>query len=111
MFTADVLPREIKGFEPRLRTRCESGMLADTQAPDMETLMAILRQKAENQGLIIPDDVAQWITSRVHGNVRELEGAVNRLNAVMRLRPGSLTLDVARQHLSSMLDDLSLIHI
>lgn len=105
VFTADVLPKEIRGFEPRLRTRCESGMLADTQAPDMETLLAILRQKAENQGLLIPDDVAQWITARVHGNVRELEGAVNRLNAVMRLRPGTLTLDIARQHLSSMLDD------
>jgi len=80
-------------------------MLADTQAPDAETLTAILRQKAEQQGLEIPADVAQWITARVHGNVRELEGAVNRLNAVMRLRPGTLTLDVARQHLSSMLDD------
>ncbi len=106
VFTADVLPREIRGFEPRLRTRCESGMLADTQAPDMETLTAILRQKAEHQGMNIPDDVAQWITARVHGNVRELEGAVNRLNAVMRLRPGVLTLDVARQHLSSMLEDM-----
>ena len=106
VFTADVLPREIKGFEPRLRTRCESGMLADTQAPDMETLTAILRQKSENQGMVIPDDVAQWITARVHGNVRELEGAINRLNAVIRLRPGPLSLDVARQHLSSMLDDM-----
>jgi chromosomal replication initiator protein len=106
VFTADVLPREIKGFEPRLRTRCESGMLADTQAPDMETLTAILRQKSEHQGMVIPDDVAQWITARVHGNVRELEGAINRLNAVMRLRPGPLSLDVARQHLSSMLDDM-----
>jgi chromosomal replication initiator protein len=65
VFTSDVLPREIKGFEPRLRTRCESGMLADTQAPDMETLIAILRQKAEIQGLHIPDDVSQWITARV----------------------------------------------
>ena len=105
VFTSDVLPKEIRGFEPRLRTRCECGMLADTQAPDMETLTAILHQKAENQGLRIPDEVAQWITARVHGNVRELEGAVNRLNAVMRLRPGQLTLDVARLHLSSMLDD------
>ncbi len=105
VFTADVLPKEIRGFEPRLRTRCECGMLADTQAPDMETLTAILRQKAEQQGLDIPDEVAQWITTRVHGNVRELEGAVNRLNAVMRLRPGTLTLDVTRQHLSSMLND------
>ena len=105
VFTSDVLPREIKGFEPRLRTRCESGMLADTQAPDMETLIAILRQKAELQGLSIPDEVSQWITARVRGNVRELEGAVNRLSAVTRLRPGPLTLDIARQHLSSMLDD------
>jgi chromosomal replication initiator protein len=80
-------------------------MLADTQAPDMETLLAILRQKAELQGLDISNEVAQWITTRVHGNVRELEGAVNRLNAVMRLRPGVLTVDVARQHLSSMLND------
>jgi chromosomal replication initiator protein len=71
----------------------------------METLTAILRQKAEHQGLNIPSEVAQWITARVHGNVRELEGAVNRLNAVMRLRPGALTLEVARQHLSSMLND------
>ncbi len=105
VFTSDVLPREIKGFEPRLRTRCESGMLADTQAPDMETLIAILRQKAEMQGLIIPDEVSQWITARVRGNVRELEGAVNRLSAVSRLRPGPLTLELARQHLSSMLDE------
>ncbi|MGB0638297.1 MAG: chromosomal replication initiator protein DnaA [Myxococcota bacterium] len=105
VFTSDVLPKEIRGFEPRLRTRCESGMLADTQAPDIETLIAILRQKAEDQNLKIPDDVAQWITARVHGNVRELEGVVNRLSAVMRLRPGLLTIDVARQHLSSMLDE------
>lgn len=105
VFTSDVLPKEIRGFEPRLRTRCESGMLADTQAPDIETLIAILRQKAEDQNLKIPDDVAQWVTARVHGNVRELEGVVNRLSAVMRLRPGLLTIDVARQHLSSMLDE------
>jgi len=105
VFTADVLPKEIRGFEPRLRTRCECGMLADTQAPDMETLLAILRQKADNQGLEISNEVAQWITTRVHGNVRELEGAINRLNAVMRLRPGVLTVDVARQHLSAMLND------
>ena len=105
VFTSDVLPRDIRGFEPRLRTRCESGMLADTQAPDMETLIAILRQKAEIQGLMIPDEVSQWITARVRGNVRELEGAVNRLSAVTRLRPGPLTMDLARQHLSSMLDD------
>jgi chromosomal replication initiator protein len=106
VFTADVLPRDIRMFEPRLRTRCESGMLADTQAPDMETLLAIFRQKAEELQLDVPDGVAQWIAARVHGNIRELEGVLNRLSAIMRLRPGPLTIEFARQHLSSVLNEL-----
>ncbi len=103
VFTADVLPREIRMFEPRLRTRCESGMLADTQPPDMETLLAILRQNAEDKGLQIPDDLAQWIASRVRGNIREVEGVINRLAAVVRLHPQPLTIPFAQRHLGSVL--------
>ena len=103
VFTADVLPREIRMFEPRLRTRCESGMLADTQPPDMETLLAILRQKAEDKNLHIPDDLGQWIASRVRGNIREVEGVINRLAAVVRLHPQTLTIPVAQRHLGSVL--------
>ena len=103
VFTSDVLPREIRMFEPRLRTRCESGMLADTQPPDMETLLAILRQNAEAKGLRMPDDLGQWIASRVRGNIREVEGVINRLAAVVRLHPQPLTIAFAQRHLGSVL--------
>jgi chromosomal replication initiator protein len=103
VFTSDVLPREIRMFEPRLRTRCESGMLADTQPPDMETLLAILRQNAEAKGLQMPDDLGQWIASRVRGNIREVEGVINRLAAVVRLHPQPLTIAFAQRHLGSVL--------
>jgi chromosomal replication initiator protein len=103
VFTADVLPREIRMLEPRLRTRCESGMLADTQPPDMETLLAILRQKSEDKGLQLPDDLGQWIASRVRGNIREVEGVINRLAAVVRLHPQPLTIPFAQRHLGSVL--------
>jgi chromosomal replication initiator protein len=107
VFTADVLPREIRMFEPRLRTRCESGMLADTQPPDLETMLAILRQKAEDLDMRVPDDVAQWIGTRIRGNVRELEGALNRLHAQCRLLRATPDLDMARSILGSMLPEES----
>ena len=104
VFTADVLPKEIKGSsldsERGVSAECSPIRRLRTWRPCWPS--SIRRRRP---GLNIPDEVAQWITARVHGNVRELEGAVNRLTAVMRLRPGQLTLEVARLHLSSMLDD------
>ncbi|MCB9780443.1 MAG: chromosomal replication initiator protein DnaA [Alphaproteobacteria bacterium] len=107
VFTADVLPREIDKFEPRLRTRCESGMLADTQAPDVETMLAILRQKADELDLRIDDELAQWIAGRVLGSIRELEGVLNRLDAVSKLQLGGRppTVELARKHLAGILPD------
>ncbi len=105
VFTADVLPREIKMFEPRLRTRCESGMLADTQPPDMETMMAILCQKAEDMMMDLQPELAQYIASRVRGNIRELEGVLNRLKALCRLHNNPPTIDFARMYLGSVLAD------
>ena len=105
VFTADVLPREITGLEPRLRSRCESGMLADTQPPDVETMLAILRQKAEDGGLQISGDLAQWIANRVRGSIRELEGVLNRLTALSRLHGTRPTIDFAREHLGGILPE------
>ena len=105
VFTADVLPREIHGFEPRLRTRCESGLLADMQPPDLETLVAILHQKAADLGMLIPPDLAQYIASRVRGSVREVEGVLNRLGALVRLHGVAPSLAFAREHLSGTLAD------
>jgi len=103
VFTADVLPREILGFEPRLRSRCESGMIADTHPPDMETMLAILRQKAEDMNLDMPDDLGQFIATRIaRGNIRELEGALNRLKMMCGLLKESPTIDFARAHLGDM---------
>ena len=103
VLTSDVLPREIEGLEPRLRTRFEGGLLADVQAPDLETMVAILQAKAEAMRLPVGHDCALWIASRVSGNVRELEGAINRLAALGRFYGDAITVDFAKQHLSNLL--------
>ncbi len=106
VFTADVLPREIKGFEPRLRTRCESGMLADMQPPDLETLVAILHQKGEDLGMAVTPELAQFIAARVRGSIREIEGVLNRLQALCRLKgQREPTIAFARQHLGGVLPE------
>ena len=103
VLTSDVLPREIDKLEPRLRTRFEGGLLADIQAPDVETMIAILHKKTEAQNMVVPDDLALWIASRVRGNIRELEGALNRLAALNRFFNEPLTVDFARKHLGQLL--------
>lgn len=103
VFTADVLPREIKMFEPRLRSRCESGMLADTQPPDLETLVAIINQKAEDLHIDMPGELAQYVAARTRGSIRELEGVLNRIKALCTLLGQPPSIDLARQHLGGML--------
>ena len=103
VLTSDVLPREIDKLEPRLRTRFEGGLLADIQPPDMETMVAILHKKTDPLGMEVPDDVALWIASRVRGNIRELEGALNRLAALHRFFSEPLTVEFARKHLGQLL--------
>lgn len=105
ILTADVLPKEIDKLEPRLRTRFEGGLLADIQAPDLETLVAILHKKSDKVGLEIPDDLALWIAARVRGNIREIEGALNRLAALHRFYNQPLSIEFARRHLSNMLNE------
>ena len=80
-------------------------MLADTQPPDMETMMAILRQKAEDLGLPIPDELAEYVSARVRGNIRELEGVLNRLKALTRFHNELLDVEFARRHLGSVLSE------
>ncbi len=103
VFTSDVLPREIRMFEPRLRSRCESGMLADTQPPDHETLLAITSQKAEDLGVHMSSDLVHFIAARVRGSIRELEGVLHRLKALSRLFDQQPTVAFARQHLQGVL--------
>ena len=107
VFTADVLPRDIRGFEPRLRTRCESGMIADMQPPDVETLVAIIHQKGADKGLQVTPELAHFSGTRVRGSIREIQGVLNRLLALCRMKGETRpSVDFARQNLGSVLPDV-----
>lgn len=81
VLTSDRPPKEIKSLEERLRSRFEWGIMADIQPPDYETRVAIITSKADEIGFIIPHDVADFIASNIHSNIRQLEGAVKKLSA------------------------------
>jgi chromosomal replication initiator protein len=102
ILTSDVTPGEIEKLEPRLRTRFEGGLIADMQAPDNETLLAILWQRADLLRLTFPNDLATAIANRVSGNIRELEGILNRLAALYNFYNEPLTLEFCRNRLPNI---------
>lgn len=81
VLTSDKLPKDMVGLEKRLRSRFEWGLIADLQAPDLETKIAILQKKAAYMQMPLPDDVAWYIARRMRGDVRKLEGALNVIEA------------------------------
>ncbi|WP_051297969.1 chromosomal replication initiator protein DnaA [Brevibacterium album] len=85
VITSDQPPKMLKGFEERLRSRFEWGLLTDVQPPDLETRFAILRNKAFSEKLDVPNEVLEYIASRVSSNIRELEGALIRVTAFANL--------------------------
>ncbi len=85
VITSDVPPKLLSGFEERMRSRFEWGLLTDVQPPDLETRIAILRKKAIQERLSVPDDVLEFIASRISTNIRELEGALIRVTAFASL--------------------------
>ena len=102
VITSDKSPALIPHLEERLRTRFEWGMIADVQAPDMETRVAILRSKAREQGAIVPDSVLNVIAARFKKNIRELEGSLTRVLAYSRLTREPLTPELVQSALSSL---------
>ena len=103
ILTSDSSPRNIPTLEERLRSRFEWGLIADIQPPDLETKVAILRRKADADGVALPDDVALFIARQVRSNVRELEGMLNRVLAFASLTGKPLSLDLARETLKDIL--------
>lgn len=101
--SSDRPPRAMVTLEDRLRSRFEWGLTADIQAPDLETRTAILRYKAEKTGRQIPDDVMDLIARRVQSNIRELEGALNRIIAFADLSGVPLTVKLAETALIDLL--------
>ena len=103
VITSDCPPRAIPTLEDRLRSRFEWGLIADIQPPDLETKIAILRKKAEADGVVVPDDVALFIATNSKSNIRELEGSLIRVIAYASMAGSELTLDLATETLQDLL--------
>src|SRR5436190_13307945 len=103
VFTSDRPPKEIPTLEERLRSRFEWGLTADIQAPDLETKVAILRKKAEEKKIDLPQDAALFIAERVRSNIRELEGHLNRVVAFASLTGNAINIEVVQEALKDVL--------
>lgn len=103
IISSDRPPKEIETLEERLRSRFEWGLIADIQAPDFETRMAILRKKAELENLDIPNEVNSYVANNITSNIRELEGAVNKIVAYSTLVHKQITKELAEDALKDLI--------
>lgn len=105
VITSDVPPKQLNGFEDRMRSRFEWGLITDVQPPDLETRIAILRKKAASERLQAPDDVLEYIASRISTNIRELEGALIRVTAFANLNRQLVDVSLAEIVLKDLITD------
>ena len=105
VIASDRPAKEIKSLEERLRTRFEWGLTADVQPPDFETRVAIVKRKAELLHLDLPEDVAEFIANHLKNNIRQLEGAVKKLNAYYMLEGIQPVISVAQNAIKDILNE------
>lgn len=103
VISSDRPPKEISALEERLRSRFEGGMIADVGRPDLETRMAILKEKSGEKGFSLSDDIAKFIAENIKSNIRELEGALNKVVASSELEGTSPDLDFVKKTLGAIL--------
>lgn len=103
VLSSDRFPKEMPSMEERLRSRFEWGLIADLQPPDLETRIAILRKKSEDEGIAIGDEVIQLVAENLKSNIRELEGALIRLGAYATLTGKIITTEMAKTILRDLL--------
>ncbi|USS85956.1 chromosomal replication initiator protein DnaA [Fructilactobacillus cliffordii] len=102
VMTADRLPNEINSLTDRLVSRFKWGLSVDITAPDLETRAAILRAKAQSEGLQVDDNIMSYIASQIDSNVRELEGALSRIKAFAELKQAPVTMDLVSEALKPL---------
>ncbi|GAA1350057.1 chromosomal replication initiator protein DnaA [Falsarthrobacter nasiphocae] len=105
VITSDLPPKKLSGFEDRLRSRFEWGLITDVQPPELETRSAILRKKAMVEGLEVPKEVLEYIASRISTNIRELEGALIRVTAFASLTRQPVDVALADHVLKDLITD------
>lgn len=105
VLSSDRFPKDMPDIEERLRSRFEWGLIADLQPPDVETRIAILRKKSEDEGVTLPEDVIQFLSVTMKSNVRELEGSLVRLGAYASLTGQAITLELAKNLLRDLIGD------
>jgi len=106
VISSDCPPKEIPQLEERFSSRFEWGLIADLKPPDIETRIAILKKKAQVEGVSLPESVALFIADKVHSNIRELEGYLRRVIAYSSLKGEKVDLDIAKEALKSLLDSM-----
>jgi chromosomal replication initiator protein len=111
VISSDRPPKDIQFLEERLRSRFEWGLITDIQPPDFETRTAILSKKAQMEGLSVPEEVIQFIASRIDSNIRELEGALIRVMALGSISRQSLTKDLAYEALKDVIKEAPPKHV
>jgi chromosomal replication initiator protein len=105
VITSDLPPKQLQGFEERMRSRFEWGLITDVQPPDLETRIAILRKKSAHEKLTASDDVLEFIASRISTNIRELEGALIRVTAFASLNRQPVDMNLAEIVLKDLIID------
>lgn len=104
VLTSDNPPDEIPTLQERLKTRFKWGIMADITPPDFETRMAIIKSKADNYHLQLPNNVIEFISEQVKHNVRQIEGAVNKLNAIKNLTGNDITFETAKEAIKEIMN-------
>ncbi|WP_243061750.1 chromosomal replication initiator protein DnaA [Humibacter sp. RRB41] len=107
VITSDLPPKHLTGFEDRMLTRFEWGLITDVQAPDLETRIAILRKKAQSERILVPDDILEFMATKVSSNIRELEGTLIRVTAFASLNKTPVDMSLVQTVLKDLitLDD------
>ena len=105
VLASDRSPKDIDVLDDRLRNRFEWGLIADIQPPDVETRMAIIQRKANTLGLDLPADVVQFIAEKIKANIRQLEGAVKKINALVNIEGAAINIAMAQNAIKDIMND------